>query len=189
MKEQLGVIESEVKRMTSIIRRFLDSARALTPAPEPVEIAALIDEALSLTVSAEARGRIALQRDVPAEMGSATLDPSLVRHVLTNFISNAVDAMAAGGKLVVRARRAGDQIALTVQDSGPGIGPEERKHIFEPFYSTKPKGKGTGLGLAICREIAAALKGRIEVETSPGHGAAFTLYVPAPPLPAQRSAG
>ena len=180
MKQQLGVIEGEVKRMTSIIRRFLDSARALTPAPEPVEIAALIDEALSLTVSAEARGRIDVQRDVPTEMGSATLDPSLVRHVLTNFISNAVDALPQGGRLAVRARRAGDQIALTVQDSGAGIGPEERKHIFEPFYTTKPKGKGTGLGLAICREIAAALKGRIEVESVPGQGAAFTLYVPAP---------
>jgi len=174
------VIELEVKRMTSIIRRFLDSARALTPAPEPVEIAALIDEALSLTLSADARARIELRRDVPPEMGSATLDPSLVRHVLTNFISNAVDAMAQGGRLVVRARRAGDQIALTVQDSGPGIAPDDRKHIFEPFYSTKPKGKGTGLGLSICREIAAALKGHIEVESAPGQGAAFTLYVPAP---------
>ena len=180
MKEQLTVIEGEVKRMTAIIRRFLDSARALTPAPEPVEIATLIDEALSLTVSAEARGRIDVQRDVPAEMGTAALDPSLVRHVLTNFISNAVDALPHGGRLTVRARRAGDQIALTVEDSGAGISPEERKHIFEPFYTTKPKGKGTGLGLAICREIAAALKGRIEVESAPGQGSAFTLYVPAP---------
>jgi len=67
-----------------------------------------------------------------------------------------------------------------VQDSGPGIAPDDRKHIFEPFYSTKPKGKGTGLGLSICREIAAALKGHIEVESAPGQGAAFTLYVPAP---------
>ncbi len=180
MKQQLVVIDGEVKRMTAIIRRFLDSARALTPAPEPVEIATLIDEALSLTVSAEVRARIAIERDVPAEMGHATLDPSLVRHVLTNFISNAVDAMPQGGKLSVRARRAGDQIALTVHDSGPGISPEDRKHIFEPFYSTKPKGKLTGLGLSICREIAAALKGRIEVESAPGRGAAFTLYVPAP---------
>src|SRR6266702_3804888 len=179
MREQLLVIENEVKRMTPIIRRFLDSARALTPAPEPVEIAALVDEALSLTVSAEARGRLVVRRDVPPEMGTFALDPSLVRHVLTNFIANAVDAMAQGGQLVVRARRAGAQIALTVQDTGPGIGPEDRKHIFEPFWSTKPKGKGTGLGLAICREIAAALRGRIEVESAPGQGASFTLYFPA----------
>jgi signal transduction histidine kinase len=186
VRDQLAVVEREVKRMTAIIRRFLDSARALTPDPEPVEIAALVDEALSLTVSAEARARLDVTRDVPPEMGTVALDPSLVRHVLTNFIANAVDAMAGAGRLTVRARRSGDQIALTVEDTGPGIAPEERKHIFEPFYSTKPKGKGTGLGLAICREIAAALKGRIEVETAPGRGAAFTLLVPAP---AWRAAG
>jgi signal transduction histidine kinase len=103
-----------------------------------------------------------------------------VRHVLTNFISNAVDAMAQGGRLTVRARRVGDRLALSVADTGPGIGPEERKRIFEPFYSTKPKGKGTGLGLAICREIASALKGRIELESAPGQGSTFTLLIPAP---------
>jgi two-component system, NtrC family, sensor kinase len=180
MREELGVIEVEVQRMTSIIRRFLDSARALTPAPEPVEVAALVDEALSLTVSAEARARIAVERDVPAEMGRATLDPALVRHVLTNFISNAVDAMGHGGRLTVRARRLGEQLALAVADTGPGIEPEDRKRIFEPFYSTKPRGKGTGLGLAICREIASALKGRIELESAPGQGSTFTLLIPAP---------
>ncbi len=180
MREGFLVVEREVKRMTAIIRRFLDSARALTPDPEPVEVAALIDEALSLTVSAEARGRLEVLRDVPPEMGHAALDPSLVRHVLTNFISNAVDAMAGRGRLTVRARREGELVALAVEDTGPGMGPEERKHIFEPFFSTKPKGKGTGLGLAICREIAAALKGRIEVASAPGQGATFTLYLPAP---------
>ncbi len=187
MRQELSVIEGEVRRMTGIIRRFLDSARALTPAPEPVEVAVLVDEALSLTLSAEARSRIVVQRDVPPEAGRATLDPSLVRHVLTNFISNAVDAMAArGGSLTVRARRDGEQLALSVADTGPGIAPEERKRIFEPFYSTKARGKGTGLGLSICREIASALKGRIELETSPGLGCTFTLLIPAP---AWRAAG
>jgi signal transduction histidine kinase len=60
------------------------------------------------------------------------------------------------------------------------VEPEDRKRIFEPFYSTKPRGKGTGLGLAICREIASALKGHIELESTPGQGCTFTLLVPAP---------
>jgi len=180
MRQELAVIEREVKRMTAIIRRFLDSARALRPNPEPVELAALVDEALSLTLSAEARARLAVRRDVPSDLGRATLDPALVRHVLTNFISNAVDAMGQGGQLTVRVRRAGEQLSLAVSDTGTGIAPEERKRIFEPFYSTKPKGKGTGLGLAICREIASALRGHIEVETAPGQGATFTLLIPAP---------
>ena len=179
VKDELRVVEGEVKRMTSIIRRFLDSARALTPAPEPVELAALLDEAVSLSLSAETRARIEVSRDVPAEMGPVTLDPALVRHVLTNFISNAVDAMPRGGQLRVAARREGELVALSVSDTGAGIQPEERKHIFEPFYTTKQRGKGTGLGLAICREISVALKGRIDVETQPGAGSTFTLFVPA----------
>jgi two-component system NtrC family sensor kinase len=113
-------------------------------------------------------------------------DPGLVRHVLTNFISNAVDAMPGGGTLTLRATLAGGQLALAVEDTGAGIGAEERRHIFEPFYSTKPAGRGTGLGLAICREIAVALKGRIEVESEPGRGSTFTFLVPAP---AWRAAG
>jgi signal transduction histidine kinase len=66
------------------------------------------------------------------------------------------------------------------------VEPEDRKRIFEPFYSTKPRGKGTGLGLAICREIASALHGHIEVESRPGEGSTFTLVFPAPAL---RAAG
>jgi signal transduction histidine kinase len=184
MREQLGVIEREVQRMTAIIRRFLDSARALVPRPEPVQLGALVDEALSLNVSAEARQRIEVRREVPADLGPASIDPSLVRHVLGNFISNAVDAMPRGGHLTVRARRAGDQLALSVSDTGGGIAPDTRKHIFEPFFTTKDPGKGTGLGLAISREIAGALRGRIEVESAPGAGATFTLLFPAPPSPA-----
>jgi hypothetical protein len=184
VREQLQVIEREVQRMTSIIRRFLDSARALVPRPEPVQLAALVDEALSLNVSAEARHRIEVRRDVPGDLGPASIDPSLVRHVLGNFISNAVDAMQGHGTLTVRARRAGDQLALSVSDTGTGITPDARKHIFEPFFTTKEPGKGTGLGLAISREIASALRGRIEVESAPGAGATFTLLLPAPPSPA-----
>jgi two-component system, NtrC family, sensor kinase len=183
MRDQLRVIEREVQRMTSIIRRFLDSARALVPRPEPVQLGALVDEALSLNVSAEARLRIEVRRDVPADLGPASIDPSLVRHVLGNFISNAVDAMPGVGCLTVRARRAGDQLALSVTDTGGGIASDTRKHIFEPFFTTKESGKGTGLGLAISREIAGALRGRIEVETAPGAGATFTLLFPAPPSP------
>jgi signal transduction histidine kinase len=172
--------------MTAIIRRFLDSARALTPAPEPTDVAGLVDEALSLSLSAEARDRIAVVREVPEELGQVVTDPGLVRHVLTNFISNAVDAMPGGGTLTLRAALAGGQLALAVADTGAGIGSEERRHIFEPFYSTKPPGRGTGLGLAICREIAVALKGRIEVDSEPGRGSTFTFLVPAP---AWRAAG
>jgi signal transduction histidine kinase len=186
VRKELAALDGEVKRMTSIIRRFLDSARGLTPSPSPTDVGALLDEALSLSLSAEARDRIVVRTEVPDDLGRAVTDPGLVRHVLTNFISNAVDAMPGGGTLHLRAIRDGGTLALSVSDTGVGIGAEERRHIFEPFYSTKPAGRGTGLGLAICREIAVALKGRIEVESEPSRGSTFTLLVPAP---AWRAAG
>jgi two-component system, NtrC family, sensor kinase len=179
LRPGLQALEGEVKRMTGIIRRFLDSARALTPDPEPVDVAGLVDDVLDLSVPMGTRARIEVDREVPGDLGEVRLDPTLVRHVLTNLVSNAVDAMPDGGRLVVRAERRNGHLALSVKDSGPGIGAEERKRIFEPFYTTKPRGKGTGLGLAISREIANALKGRIEVESEPGVGATFTLWIPA----------
>ncbi len=188
VRTELGALGDDVRRMTAIIRRFLDSARALTPAPEPTDVAALVEDALSLSLSADARARLHVSIEVPPDLGRATTDPALVRHVLTNFVTNAVDAMPAGGTLAVSAARDGALLSLAVSDTGAGFAPEERRRIFEPFYSTKPPGRGTGLGLAICREIAGALKGRIDVESVPGRGSTFTLVIPAP-APAQQAVG
>jgi len=106
-------------------------------------------------------------------------DPGLVRHLLTNLMANAVDAMPNGGRLEVRARADGRDVELRVSDTGTGMPPEVKRHIFEAFFTTKPDGKGTGLGLAICKEIARALRGRIDVESEPGKGSAFTVRFPA----------
>jgi two-component system, NtrC family, sensor kinase len=174
----LETVEREVERMTAIIRRFLDSARALAPVPEDVDMAALLDEAVTLSVPVEARARIDVQREVSPDTAHVRSDPGLLRHVLGNLIANAVDAMPAGGKLTVRASREGATISVAVDDTGVGLGPEERRRLFEPFFTTKPRGKGTGLGLSISREIASALRGRIEVDSAPGQGSRFTLSFP-----------
>jgi two-component system NtrC family sensor kinase len=177
----LETVEREVKRMTSIIRRFLDSARALAPVPEDVDMAELLDEAVTLSVPVEARGRIEIHREVDPDAAHVRSDPGLLRHVLGNLIANAVDAMPEGGILTVRASREGGMVSVAVDDTGVGLGPEERRHLFEPFFTTKPRGRGTGLGLSISREIASALKGRIEVDSSPGQGSRFTLCFPETP--------
>ena len=141
----------------------------------------LVDEALDLTLGTEARAKIQVTREVDA--GAVRTDPGLVRHLLTNLVANAIDAMPQGGRLDVRAHRDGSDLVLRVADTGSGMPPEVKRHIFEPFYTTKPSGKGTGLGLAICKEIARALKGRIDVESEPGHGAIFTVRFPAEAVP------
>src|SRR5213080_4702843 len=163
--------------MTQIIRRFLDQTRGFTPTSEVVELAPLVDEALDLTLGTEARQKIQVAREVDGI--AVRTDPGLVRHLLTNLVANAVDAMPNGGRLEVQARRDGQDVVLHVADTGAGMGPEVKRHIFEPFFTTKASGKGTGLGLAICKEIARALKGRIDVESEPGRGSIFTVRFPA----------
>jgi signal transduction histidine kinase len=176
-KAQVTVLQGEVQRMTQIIRRFLDQTRGFTPSAETVVLAPLVDEAIDLTLGIEARGRIQISREVDGS--TVRTDPGLVRHLLTNLVANAVDAMPNGGKLEVQARQDGRDLILRVSDSGSGMAPDVKRHIFEPFYTTKANGKGTGLGLAICKEIARALKGRIDVESEPGKGAVFTVRFPA----------
>jgi signal transduction histidine kinase len=178
-RDEVKQLQDEVLRMTGIIRRFLDSTRGLKPDPERVDVRTLLTESLDLSLSADARTRLQVATEVEPGLESVVIDPGLVRHVLTNFIGNAVDAMSEGGKLTVGARREGDELLLWVRDTGSGISADDRRHIFEPFFTTKPKGKGTGLGLSICREIALALKGRVDVESAPGQGSTFTLRFPA----------
>src|SRR5512140_59670 len=175
-KPQVAVLQGEVARMTQIIRRFLDQTRGFTPASEMVALAPLVDEALDLTLGVEARQKIQVAREVDGV--TVRTDPGLVRHLLTNLVANAVDAMPNGGRLEVKARSEGKDVVLRVADTGAGMPPEVKRHIFEAFFTTKPSGKGTGLGLAICKEIARALKGRIDVESEPGRGSAFTVRFP-----------
>jgi two-component system NtrC family sensor kinase len=176
-KAQVAIVNGEAQRMAQIIRRFLDQTRGFTPAAEEVALGPMVDEALDLTLGAEARARIQVTREV--DPGAVRTDPGLVRHLLTNLVANAIDAMPQGGRLEVRAHREGRDLVLRVADTGTGIPAEVKRHIFEPFFTTKPKGKGTGLGLSICKEIARALKGRIDVESEPGRGSAFTVRFPA----------
>jgi len=181
VRNQIEIVEREVRRMTGIIRRFLDSARDLGPEPRTVDLPALVEETLQLSVPAEARERVTVERRFEPGSERVRTDPMLVRHVLGNLMSNAVDAMPRGGALRVHAWRDGENLSVAITDTGSGIGPEDRRRIFEPFYTTKPRGQGTGLGLSISREIANVLRGRIEVDSEPGEGSTFVLTFPEAP--------
>jgi signal transduction histidine kinase len=101
-----------------------------------------------------------------------------VRHVFTNVIKNALDAMPSGGELEISSeiKQAGLQICF--RDTGSGISLAHQSMIFEPFFTTKPKGSGTGLGLALCRDIIAQYGGWIGVKSAPGRGSTFTILFP-----------
>ena len=119
--------------------------------------------------------------DLTDEPADFQTDPGLLRQILINLLSNAFDAIAAiakGGHVTVSAATSHGRVDIAVSDTGAGISPEDQQSIFEPFYTTKGRGKGTGLGLAICRELSKALGGSIEVESTMGKGSTFTVHLP-----------
>ncbi|MCL5942540.1 MAG: ATP-binding protein, partial [Actinobacteria bacterium] len=120
-------------------------------------------------------------------------DPGQLEQVLLNLALNARDAMPRGGPLRLSLRnvhldqtqaqrvaglRAGDYVSIQVADAGEGIRPEIKARLFEPFFSTKAEGQGTGLGLTVVYGIVSAAGGGIAVESTPGRGATFTVYLP-----------
>jgi PAS domain S-box-containing protein len=137
---------------------------------------------------------ISLHVEVAPEPLYVTLDPGQWSQVMLNLAINARDAMPAGGQLVIRTRShaadaefadghpglaAGRYASFSVTDTGFGMLPDVRARIFEPFFTTKEVGKGTGLGLAVVHGIVTQAGGCIDVETTPGSGTTFTVYLPA----------
>jgi two-component system cell cycle sensor histidine kinase/response regulator CckA len=107
------------------------------------------------------------------------VDPGQVQQVLLNLTLNARDAMPEGGRLMIRTAQQGAYIALQVQDTGTGVDAETLPHLFEPFFSTKAKGKGTGLGLATVYRVIQHAGGFIQVDSKPGNGMLFKIFLPA----------
>lgn len=99
-------------------------------------------------------------------------------HIVINIIRNAIDAMAETGTLTISAQTHYAGLNISFQDTGIGLSDEVKKRIFEPFFTTKSKDKGSGLGLAICNEIIKKYEGSIDVESSPGKGSTFTIFIP-----------
>ena len=102
----------------------------------------------------------------------------MVRQILDNLLSNAFDAVGQSGEVRVSTLRDGERVRVEVADTGPGIPPETLSRVFDPFFTTKDPGRGSGLGLAISLTLAEALGGALTVESKPGKGSCFRLWLP-----------
>jgi two-component system NtrC family sensor kinase len=129
----------------------------------------------------EAKGT-RVQLDLPSSLPRLEIHPDPLHQVLVNLISNAHDAIDAGGVVRLAARQAKEKgrtyILLSVQDSGAGIPQGNMERVFEPFFTTKGPGQGTGLGLSICRRLMESFGGSIEVSSSAAEGTTFLLKFP-----------
>jgi PAS domain S-box-containing protein len=184
VEEYLELIDKEVDRCTRIVDGLLDFSRPKGKAKGPVALNALVDETLFLMKHHQRfkRLRVARELDVtlPATLGNA----EQLTQVLMALMLNAVDAMDDRGKLTVRTGKSPnrpDEVLLEVEDTGVGIPRADQSKIFEPFYTSKPPGRGTGLGLSICYGIVEDHRGRIEVDSMPGRGTTFRVFLPVHP--------
>jgi signal transduction histidine kinase len=176
----LDVISAETDRLARLVRDVLDLARMeahqFTVEEQEVELKRLIEQAYqSFTEEARRRG-------IDYECSLATnpiisTDGDRVLQIVSNLLDNAFAWTPDGGRIALELASANGSIAVSVSDSGPGIGPEERKRIFRPFWSRA--GDGTGLGLPIARELAQALGGELTLDSEIGKGSRFEFRLPA----------
>ncbi len=178
LRERLDVSAREIERISKIVRDYLDSTRPLEPERSPTKIPKLLEEAVELVQGVAPGKRVAVTWKVDASLGELVTDPGLLRQIVVNLVANALDAVDKNGRIEIAARPIADDVLISVRDTGHGIPPDDLRRIFEPFYTTKGRGKGTGLGLAICRQLTAALGGAISVESAPGQGSTFTVRLP-----------
>jgi signal transduction histidine kinase len=187
--EYLQTLRREAARLEKLIEDLLDLSRLdlgrqpilLTPADVNQLAAQLIADRTALAASRQ------LLIDYRAEgpLALAQADPAMLSQVVSNLLTNAINYTPAGGLITVttatRPREEQTWITITVQDTGPGISPNELEHIFERFYrgeaGHRSGAPGTGLGLAISAQIMSMLGGSITVESQSGQGAAFTVWL------------
>lgn len=170
-------IEHELGRIQAIVRDLLDFSRASSESEGSCSVGPVLADLEGLLTPQKRFSDVTLTVGCDGDLEVA-IERGALLQVLVNLALNAADAMEGAGRCCIRAGADGDEVRVSVEDSGPGIAAEQRERIFEPFYTTKPAGLGTGLGLAVCERIVQAVGGTISVEESRElGGAAFTLHL------------
>jgi PAS domain S-box-containing protein len=141
-----------------------------------------------VNLTAKQCAKVAVQRagsaaefeiDLDETIGEVATDATMLRQILDNLFSNAIDALAGNvGKVKLSTHRDGDRVSIDVSDTGMGVAPELMSRIFDPFFSTKGPGKGYGLGLAISLSLAESLGGALTVGSKENEGSVFRLWIP-----------
>ncbi|MGB6498106.1 MAG: ATP-binding protein, partial [Candidatus Acidiferrum sp.] len=185
-------IESAADRAASLTRQLLAFCRMQVLQPRIIDLNMLVSEMCKL-LRRLIREDIAFNFHAGESLGRVKADPGQIEQVIMNLVVNAGDAMPTGGTLSIETRnvtvdaayaaarppiKPGEYVLLVVADNGLGMGAETKARIFEPFFTTKEQGKGTGLGLATVYGIVKQSGGCVWVESDPGKGARFEVYLP-----------
>lgn len=178
-REVAGFIASEVDRSNTLVTRFLDFARPLQLKLAPSDLAEVLDRVAALVERDAPQLRVTVYKNYSPELPPFPFDAELMERVFYNLLLNAAQASAEGGAITLKTRRADTTAEVAVIDRGPGIDPKIMEQIFNPFFTTKSN--GVGLGLAIVSKIVDEHGGRMTVESEPGKGSVFRVYLPIQP--------
>lgn len=174
--ELTGFIAAEVDRTNQLVTRFLEFARPLELKPVRAELAPVIERAIAQLERHSPPFDVAIYRNYAPDLPPFEFDPELMERVVYNLLLNAAQASPPGGAITVKTRPVAGNAEIAVIDRGEGIPPERQETIFNPFVTSKPD--GVGLGLAIVSKIVDLHGGTITVESEPGKGSVFRVYLP-----------
>lgn len=173
--ELAGFISSEVDRINSLVTRFLDFARPLEVRLEPAELSEVIDRAIA-QLERDSPRQVTVYKNYSPDVPPFPFDAELIERVVYNLLLNAAQATQPGGAVTVKTRPVDGEVEVSVIDRGAGIHPDQLENIFNPFFTTKKE--GAGLGLSVVSKIVDLHGGRITVESEPGKGSVFRLFLP-----------
>ena len=175
----ISSIFDSVNRCRTITHRLLGFSRRMEISHEAFDINDAIREVIGFIEKEVLYRNITLSQNLANSLPKITSDKGQLQQVILNIVNNAIDAIDEGGLIEVSSTvKSADTVLVSIKDNGTGISKDKLKHIFEPFYTTKEKGKGTGLGLSISYGIMQKLGGSIHVESETGKGTIFTLEIP-----------
>jgi two-component system OmpR family sensor kinase len=188
-RESLGVLHAEAQRLTKIVEDLFTLTRAdagqYPLSPQEFYLDELAGECTHAARSLALAKQITLTCELPEDL-PVRADEALVRRMILNLLDNAIKYTAAGGRVTVTCERSGNEYALSVTDSGPGIPADLQARVFERFFRadkartrSEDGGGGAGLGLSIARWIAEAHRGRLILARSDANGSTFTALLPA----------
>lgn len=192
VREDLSQVIKAADKGANLVRQLLAfSSRGLNK-PEVVDLNDVISDMLGLVRGALTES-ISVEVSLASSLPPVEVDPGQIEQVVMNLVVNARDAMEQGGRIKIETSAAfltdddvpmhetepGLYVEIAISDQGKGIPEEQQRRIFEPFFTTKARGSGTGLGLATVYGIVQQARGRVVVDSEPGRGAAFRVFLPA----------
>ncbi len=177
-QDRLQAIQEATLRGRTITAKLLSFSRQYEPDPEPTDFNGVVERAIASRERAFELNEIDIERQLTPDLSPVLIKGGQMEQVVLNLLNNARDAIGTGGRITVSTAAENGHVICKIRDTGVGIGEAQMPQIFFPFYTTKGVGKGTGLGLSISYGIIRSFDGRIEVESEPGKGTVFTIYLP-----------